>query len=523
MTLKKTHQDFLLAIQEHNTAHPDKRVYLGDNQVYDGSYIKLLFNCEQKHQWWVSPTQLISFHNGCPKCGIKLQQQNMLQKYGAKHTFQIPQFYEKRKKTMIARYGVEFTNQSDILRKKQHQTMSNRYGVTVPLQSAVIREKMYQANIEKYGVMHVCQLPAIREKTKQTFFKKYEREHHMQKHITLDNMSKLQNYNWLIEQHHVFKKSPSLIAYELNVTTAHIIRLLAMHDIKQKHYHNSIDQIQLISFLEENNIDCKVNNRSLIPPLEVDIFIPEKHLAIEYNGLFWHSELRGIDRYYHLNKTNACRKKNIQLIHIFGCEWYEKPEIVKSRIKSILGLNERIFARKCNIITLSNKTATLFYEENHIQGSCGAHIHLGLIHKNQLVATMSFGKSRYNKRTQWELIRYSNKVNTNIVGGASKLFKQFITQHSPQSIISYSDKRWNTGNMYLKLNFGYSHASKPNYWYFNAQEYVLHSRIKFQKHKLEKQLEMFDPNLTEWENMINNGWNRIWDCGNDVWIWNKNK
>ncbi len=134
---------------------------------------------------------------------------------------------------------------------------------------------------------------------------------------------------------------------------------------------------------------------------------------------------------------------------------------------------------------------------------------------------MSFGKSRYSKKYEWELIRFCNKLNYNVVGGASRLFKHFIKTYDPNNIISYCDIRVFTGELYEKLGFSYSHTSKPDYFYFKKPNYTLYSREMFQKHKLKNLLEIYDETLTEKENMFNNGYRRIWDCGNKVYIWKK--
>jgi hypothetical protein len=133
---------------------------------------------------------------------------------------------------------------------------------------------------------------------------------------------------------------------------------------------------------------------------------------------------------------------------------------------------------------------------------------------------MTFVKSRFDKKIQYEMYRYCNKLNTNIVGGASKLFKQFLKDYSPNTIVSYSDKRYFNGTVYQNLGFNFIENTPPNYWYISPNYKSLYNRMTFQKHKLKKLLEKYDPTLTEWENMLQSGYDRIWDCGNGKWIWN---
>jgi hypothetical protein len=135
---------------------------------------------------------------------------------------------------------------------------------------------------------------------------------------------------------------------------------------------------------------------------------------------------------------------------------------------------------------------------------------------NELQAVMSFSKARFNKKYEWELVRYSS-IHT-VVGGAGRLLKHFIIQKLPASIISYADLRWNTGTMYEKIGLSFSHTTMPNYWYVTEKGLV--HRSAFQKHKLKNKLISYDPNKSEHQNMETNGFYKFWDCGNNVYIWN---
>lgn len=255
--------------------------------------------------------------------------------------------------------------------------------------------------------------------------------------------------------------------------------------------------------------DATFNDRSILEGKELDIVY--KNLAIEYNGLFWHSEAR-VGKYYHLEKTEKAFQKGYKLIHIFENEWLYKRSIVESRINNLLNRSTKLYARKCNILTDIPKD---FLELNHIQGNAAASVRLGLEYNNEVVAVMTFSKSRFSKKYEWELVRFCNKLNIIVVGGASKLLKYFERTYNPKSIVTYADRRWSGGELYETLGFEFSHASEPNYWYFKKNP-ILESRIKYQKHKLKDILEDFDSTLTEVENMYNNGYNRIFDCGNLV-------
>jgi hypothetical protein len=261
------------------------------------------------------------------------------------------------------------------------------------------------------------------------------------------------------------------------------------------------------------------NDRNILSGRELDIYLPELNLAIEYNGLYWHSELKGKDKNYHLNKTKECKEKGIKLIHIFEDEWINKKEIVKSIISSKINIYKGIiYARKTYVKEINNIEEEIFLNENHLQGYIPSKICYGLYYNDILVSLMSFGKSRFNKKYKYELLRFANKLNIKIIGGANKLFSYFEKNNNYESIISYSDKRYFDGIVYSIMGFVFVNNSDPNYFYLDNNYNKRESRNKYQKHKLKNLLEDFNPELTEWENMIINGYDRIWDCGNGVWV-----
>ena len=281
-------------------------------------------------------------------------------------------------------------------------------------------------------------------------------------------------------------------------------------------------EFELKDFIKnELKLNIIENSRSIIPPKEIDIYIPEKQFAIEYNGTYHHSELMGTDKHYHINKTIECENNNIRLLHIFENEWKLKKDIVKSIIRNKLGKTEcRFYARKCEIREIRTKDKNAFLDLNHIQGKDQSRIKIGLYYMDVLVSVMTFGIPRYNPNMQWELIRFANIMNANIVGGASKLLNYFIKTYNPSSIISYADRRYSDGNLYEKLNFKLHNISSPRYWYMKKSNYLhLYHRSNFTKERIKKEYPELDFNKTEWELMIELGYNRIWDCGTKVYVW----
>jgi hypothetical protein len=254
-------------------------------------------------------------------------------------------------------------------------------------------------------------------------------------------------------------------------------------------------------FITSLGLTFDLNTRKIISPLELDVFIPSHNIAIEFDGLYWHSELHKPSN-YHLNKTELCEKQGIQLIHIFEDEWRDKRDIIKSRLKNILGLtNNKIFGRKTQIKEVNSIDAKEFLNKNHIQGNVNSSIKIGLYLNNELVSLMTFGKGRIalgGDSNQYELLRFCNKLDTSVIGGADKLLKYFIKTYKPKDIISYADRRWSQGDLYEKLGFDNTHNSSPNYWYIinNKRKY----RFGFRKSILVKQ--GCDINKTEHQIML---------------------
>ena len=278
----------------------------------------------------------------------------------------------------------------------------------------------------------------------------------------------------------------------------------------------------IIDLLESLLPDKDIQTNILLPDNKhIDIFIPHLNLGFEINGIYWHSENGGNpkNKNYHNNKSLLAETQGINLIHILDLEIHQKYNRIESFIKSKLGIySNRVFGRKCIIREVDNPTYKHFCGDNHLQGYGVASVRLGLYYNNELISIMSFSKSRFTKH-DWEMVRYCCKLNTTIIGGSKKLFKHFSTKYEG-SIVSYSDNRFFDGIMYQELGFSLSHRSKPNYHYFLGYNIgtKLESRNKYQKHKLKNMLEFFDPLKTEVQNMIDHGYDRIWDCGCKVWV-----
>lgn len=265
--------------------------------------------------------------------------------------------------------------------------------------------------------------------------------------------------------------------------------------------------------------DIIKNDRKTLDGKEIDILIPNKKIGIEYNGLYWHSEKFGKGKNFHLDKTEEANKMGIKLIQIFEDEWLNKKDIVKSKLKHLLGKNfdcQKIMGRKCSIREIKAHDSFEFLEKNHIQGKAYATIHLGAFYDDRLVGVMLFKKDG-KKDGYWELNRFATDINVISQGIGGKLFSCFLKKYNPIEIKSFADRRWTTEpykNFYTNLGFVLEGTLKPDYHYFlknNAKIERIH-KFNFRKKILSKKYSL-PISMTESKMAIEIGAEKIWDCG----------
>jgi very-short-patch-repair endonuclease len=479
-----------------------------------------------------SPTNFLSFKKGyttfCSKACVSRNKDvkykkslTLIDNFGV-DGFRAEAIQNKKKATSMSNYGVEYARQNADYVNSLQQKFLTLYGVTNPATTESANQKRKATNLERYGAENPSSNPDVYSKIASTNMERYgvstplllsdNKRRALSVRKDADVYSKLDDPLWL-EEH---KNVPSPVISEmLGVAWSTVLNYYKKNNITRPHIIVSSLELKMIDFLKENNIQYVTNERTILDGKEIDIYLPEFKLGLEIDGIYWHSEHYIKDKQYHVNKTNMALENGIQLIHITDYEVSNQFEIVKNRILAKLGKQPRVFARKCKIVNVNAKIHNEFMMNHHIQGTAPASVRLGLVHGDELVAVMSFSKARYNKNYEWELIRYATKYS--VVGGASKLFRNFVSTESPNSVISYADLRWNTGDVYSKIGMTLSHITTPNYWYIENGRLV--HRTKYQKHKLKNLLQVFDESLSEWENMKNNGYTRYWDCGNKVFTW----
>lgn len=416
-------------------------------------------------------------------------------------------------------FSVDYPGQSSTVKDRIKNSCRKNLGVDNPAKSNIVKVKMKKTCKDRFGVEYSSQCSNIKARKRKKFLERFLKIIHS----NLDELSlkmldekeytdSYTDFNILcLKCGNIFKTSYTAIQQGYG----------RCPNCYPKNKSNA--ETDILNFIKSLNFSFKElveNSRKIIPPYELDIYIPSKKIAIEYNGLYWHSEKILKDKMYHMNKLNKCEDNNIRLIQIFEDEWLSKQDIVKSKLKQILNISNRIriHARKCNIKPISNTIKNEFLNKYHLQGQDTSSIRLGAFYKDQLISVMTFNRGSISKGSKllpkhWELNRFCSNSNYHIPGIASKLLSFFKKNYEWEQIYSYADRRWSSGNLYKVLGFELKHNTKPNYWYIK-------NCLRIHRYNLRKKLD--EPkDVPEWVLRINEGYNRIWDCGNIKFILNK--
>ena len=402
-----------------------------------------------------------------------------LERYGYKHTFSCPEIRakgdatqiekygclasnsqeikEKRKATCVAKYGVPYVLQSDVVKEKIVQTNLMRFGVENPSQNEEIIEKSRQTNIDKYGVPAAFMLPESMEKSR-------------------ESMIKLKNSS------HISK---------INISVSELLTESGIY----------------------NEYEFPLDGHWF------DLIVPDQKILIEIDPTYSHSKQPnffykdGMDRYYHINKTKIAEQNGYRCIHIF--DWDDLSKIVK-----LLLPKTKVYARNCKVVYLESEVVDEFLKDNHLQGTCGGQsVCLGLLSdRDELLEVMTFGKPRYSKKYQWELLRLCSVSGIQVIGGASKLFMTFVNDFQPDSIISYCNRSKFNGNVYQLLGFKHIRTNAPGEVWSKKNDYITDSLLRQRGFD-----QLFGTNYGKGTNneklILEAGWKSVYDCGQGVYGW----
>ena len=389
-----------------------------------------------------------------------------------------------------------------MVKEKRKVTLIKKYGVDNPLKHNDIKKKVLATKTQKYNSRHLLEQSyesmCIKFKTLGYTFLVNQNDY---QGVNQQNTVK---YNFL---HDACNTEFDTYIYSGNRPVCPVCFYKNPSFVSKA-------EIEIGDWLENQGVAVIRTERKLIAPYHVDIYLPDYKLGIEYCGLFWHSQnSRGKTPDYHQNKMLLCQNTDVQLMTIFEDEWLNKKELVKSVILNRLGKTKKYYARKLSVQEISGTEAKIFLNENHLQGHATASVNIGLFFDNELISVMTFGTPRFDRQSQWEIIRYCNKIGCSVTGGKSKIWKYFCSKFLPLSVVSYCDLRWFTGASYIALGMALIKQTKPTYWYTNYTNRWHRSRFtKGALIKLGHNIELTEKQITE-----SIGLDRIWDCGNAVY------
>lgn len=473
----------------------------------------------------------------------------MLAHYGVENPAHSDEISERKKKTNLLRYGTEYSLQSDMVKSKTVETNVRLYGAENVFASPIIKEYIKKSLLDRYGVYNAAYIPGVTEKKKATNLAKYGVEwynsskRNMESKIVdpskVDAFMKFRdNPKVFIETTYQHKPTLTEISRDTGVTISTISLHVNANNLQNFiDYHKSMTELDVVEMIKSIDPTCRIvrNDRKLISPYEVDVYVSDYNFGVECNPTITHNSSVGDpwtnepkDYKYHQMKSILAEQNGIFLFHIFGYEWTYRKDIIRSMIASLMGkFDRRIYARKCYVSEVDFETCRKFLDLNHRQGSMSAKVRLGLFTKdtNELVSVMTFNHIRKTLGKKfdgdtWELSRFCSLMNTSVVGGASKLLKYFTDHYSYDRIISYSDVAHTRGNLYATLGFTSNQISSPSYVWVNYKTDEYLHRVQCQKsnmHRLFPNEDLDLQNNTERQIMEEHGYVRVYDSGTIRW------
>lgn len=420
----------------------------------------------------------------------------------------------KIKETSLQKYGTEFPNQNSEVKEK---IKNNSQFSTLEMQS--IQMKREETNLERYGAKYSMHVPELKDKQKQSHARTVSQNTDAYTEARLTRKIKMvssrisdsieilymhpNNNDWSVFK--CTKCNSTFKAKTYNKCTS-----VYCINCEPKYIHVSKAESEVLEFIRTIYSGEVIQNvRDVIPPLELDIYIPEKNIAIEYNGCYYHSD-KFKPNDYHTQKHKLCADKGIKLISIFDTDWLNNRTAFENKIHHELAPSKSLYARKCSTKEISSHDYKNFCAEHHLQGAVNSSIRLGLFYEGTLVSVMGFSVPRFSKKYQYELIRFCSS--TKVQGGASKLLKYFERNYNPRSLVTYANQRWSCGDLYRTLGFNYVGTSRASYFYYKSPTDCI-TRYAAQKHKISTES---TSHMTEAEIMKSNGYVRVYDCGNSV-------
>lgn len=530
MPTRKTNEEYVNQLKQ---LYGDK--YSFENTKYINNHTKVMVECNIHGTFYRNPLMLLKGY-GCPYCSDKKhfysfdEYINLLKsKYGELYSVTEDDFYNRDKKLCVRfkcdRHGYFLARPSYLLKEccckgckedKKLAELNNKvkeyYGdnyVVLSQTKENIRQIKIRCNrhniVNSFWKTHLFENKFICSEC----LKEKQLQENKEKFLEKANVIHNSFYNYMDD----YVNSQEFITV---ICPIHGEFKVTPNDHIEKHSgcpkcgnQRSDGEEEIYEFCKTISNEAIRRDKNLISPYELDIVFPNKHIAIEYNGLLWHSEQYKEDaKRYHLDKTKRCNDNAINLIHIFEDEWIEKSNIVKSMLRNIIAPNFNAIAIANRIKQVSPNEAIKFLEENYIEGKHYSTYRFGLYNIiNELISLATFKKSR--KDNTYYLQCFCNKLNTNTKNGNKALLEAFVNKVKPRKIIVKANIRFSNGNEFDELGFQRIGEVEPNYFYCKRQH--RYNKSEFTKERLVKQ--GYDKGKTVHQIMNERGFYRIYDCG----------
>lgn len=479
-----------------------------------------------------------------------------IERFGVEHPSQSEEIKEKKKTTLIEHYGVDHQSKAEEVKEKKRKTSLEHYGVECPLQSEEVKDKIRKTNLERYGFEVSSKNPDVIAKAKETLIDRFgenyqdelaaRRENTCVERYGVRNAMQDPEIKRKMEETCISRYGVANPLQNPKIREKFVSTVMERYGVKNPSELNEIKEKKKKTMMERYGVE---NPFSLPGNLETQNSRPNMMFAsiltnngigfsrefslpgfrydfkvgntlIEINPTASHNSTFGIfgkdpiDKLYHKNKTKNAVKFGYNCIHVW--DWDDCNKVV-----NLLKPRESIFARDCSVVEITKTEANGFLDEHHIQNGCsGQKVCISLKRDDEIVEVMTFGKPRYNKNVEWELLRLCTKTGFTVIGGSEKLFKYFIEHNNPESIVSYCDLSKFTGGIYTRLGFKETNNAQPSEHWYNQRTGQHITGNFLRKHGFDQIFKTdYGKGTSNEELMVANKFVKIYDCGQATYIW----
>ena len=438
------------------------------------------------------------------ECRVKLIRRTCTERYGKDNYFKTDDFDKKRRQTCLTKYGVDHYSKTDEYAKKYKESSRIRYGVDNPLQSDIVKNKINKTNNERYGCDWYPSSPDFVTKVRETSLQRYG----ISWPTNVPSVRRRMDYT---RKQTVLRKYgvPYFCLTDMCKNKATTVSRI---NKKFRELLTSYGIPSTLEFTVENkSYDVSLNGIGIL--VEINPCVSHNSYSIPFGG-----GKQGLSPNYHLNKTKLAESHGYRCVHVWDWDDWEKV------VRLVLPTSRRVYARKCQVVELNKEATDKFLSDNHLQGTCkGQVVRLGLVCDDELVEVMTFGKPRYNKKFEWELLRLCALPGTSVVGGPSKLFSHFVKEHNPRSVLSYCDRSKFTGKVYESIGMTLADEGTSNkHWYSpRKSERMQHVTNNFLLQRGFDQIfgTSYGKGTSNEQLMLERGYLPVYDCGQMRFEW----